>query len=68
VTLEEIQKRVEEIRAVADDDESAHVLEDRLRRDVLSAIAEGFYDDAGARQAAAAVLSTKEIRFARWCA
>ncbi len=53
------------IRAIADDDESAHGEEDELRARVLQAIADGATDPAAL---AAEVLKTRDIEFSRWCA
>jgi hypothetical protein len=63
LTLAEIRKRVEEIRQEAGDDERAHLSEDQLRRDVLSAIADGRCEKP--REAAAIALETESIDFAR---
>ena len=65
ITFAEIYRRLEEIEAIRHDDESAHALEDRLRDDVLAAIAEGA-DHAG--DLAALVRTSHAIHFARWCA
>ena len=66
MSLDENQKRIDQLREIAGDDEAAHSEEDDLRRDVLRAIADGECDDPAA--AARLVLTTSEIRFARWCA
>lgn len=68
MTLDEVKKRVAAIAAaaVADDDESAHSMEDELHQDVLNAIAECQCEDP--HKVAAEALKTKEIDFARWCA
>lgn len=66
MTVDEINKRVEEIRANSGDDESAHSYEDSLHQDVLAAIAEGRREDAAA--CAKAALATIGIKFGRWCA
>ena len=65
MTLEEIKKRIDEIKSVADDDERAHALEDQLHRDVLFAIA-GCAQNAN--DLAMAALRTLYIEFNRWCA
>jgi CHASE3 domain sensor protein len=65
MTIEELAERIEEIRDLAGDDEVAHSSEDRLRHDVLVAIAAGCDN---ARELAALVLTTSDIEFARWCA
>ena len=65
MTVDEVKARVEQIRALRWDDESAHGAEDTLREEVLVRIAEGADDPAGL---ARAVLATGEIEFARWCA
>ena len=61
-----VAERVEKIRAMACDDETAHSAEDTLHQDVLSAIAEGRC--ANPQSCARAALKTLEINFARWCA
>jgi hypothetical protein len=66
LTVAEVERRVEDIRAMAGDDESAHGAEDSLHSDVLAAIANGVCDDSAA--CAKAALATHDIEFARWCA
>lgn len=66
MTVEEIERRVEAIRDSAGDDEVAHGMEDRLRHDVLEAIANRKCDDPA--ECAGAVLRTTDIDFQRWCA
>jgi regulator of protease activity HflC (stomatin/prohibitin superfamily) len=66
VTVEEIQKRLDYIRKIRGDDETAHTVEDELRADVLRAIAEGRCEDPAA--CAAEALKSADIQFARWCA
>jgi hypothetical protein len=66
MNLEEIRKRIDDIKAMAADDQLAHEAEDGLWRDVLQTIADGACDDPTA--AARLVLTTSEIDFARWCA
>lgn len=63
---DDVKARVEQIRKIADDDEAAHSNEDRLRHDVLQAIADGTAVDPIA--CAKAALLTSEIEFCRWCA
>lgn len=65
LTVADVEKRVAKIRAMSDDDESAHGMEDGLRGDVLRAIAKGASNP---HLLAAAALKTDEIDFARWCA
>lgn len=66
ITPEDVQERIEQIRAVARDDETAHSNEDELHQGVLRAIAEGRAEDA--RLCAFIALSTREIEFCRRCA
>jgi hypothetical protein len=68
VDVAEVRRRVDEIRASADDDEGAHSMEDALHADVLAAIAVGDLRDVEAIQCAAIALTTDTIEFARWCA
>lgn len=64
-----IEDAVDAIRESADDDEHAHGLEDRLRRDFIKSLADGAYGASVDLQVAARlVLSTDEIDFDRWCA
>lgn len=65
ITVEEARARVEAIRAIAGDDESAHAAEDALRHEVLQAIMNGADN---ARALAAVACSTEAIQFCRWCA
>lgn len=64
ITLEEIHKEVQRIRAISGDDEAAHVAEDTLHLDVLRYYAEGGTDPAFAKEA----MKTAKIKFSRWCA
>ncbi len=69
MTIEEAIERVAEIRRIAGDDESAHSMEDELRRAVLDTIANGprlTHDEI--RELAKVALSTGAIDFERWCA
>lgn len=62
--INEIRKRIKNISNISGDDEAAHSLEDRLRHDVLKAIADGAEN---AKELAIEALKTSEINFARWC-
>lgn len=68
MTTKEARDAVEALRSLSGDDEVAHVHEDRLRADVLRAIASGEVVGDAARDLAAIALSTDDIEFARWCA
>lgn len=65
MTVDDVKQRIEEIKALASDDEVAHSKEDSLRHAVLKAIAAGAPNAAGL---ASAVLLTSEIDFRRWYA
>jgi hypothetical protein len=65
MTLDDVKRRVEEIRAIAGDDERAHSYEDQLRHDVLFEIEQGAEN---AQDLAHEVLKTSAIEFNRWCA
>jgi hypothetical protein len=65
IYIDEIEGRIEEIRAVARDYERAHSMEDDLFRDVLAAIADG---QQSARKLAIEVLKSREIEFPRYSA
>ena len=66
MTLDDVRKRVDEIRRVSWDDEVAHSREGDLHIDVLRAIADGAAEDPKAM--AKLALETCDIDFARWCA
>lgn len=61
MTVDEVRRRVAEIREKAWDDEVAHGMEDNLWRDVLRAIATE-------KVAGAEASATEDIDFSRWCA
>jgi hypothetical protein len=68
MTVQEVEEGLESIRATMreyDDDEAAHSAEDRLREQVLEAVA---YGAPNAKELAEAVLKSSEIDFSRWCA
>ena len=66
MTETEVLERVERIRALAEDEQLAHEAEDRLRCEVLHAIAFGSCDDP--RACARAALTTADNEFQRWYA
>lgn len=65
MTIAEITQALDEIERSRDDDETAHVLQDRLYGRVLQAIADGARRPAAL---AAEALKAREIQFARWYA
>ena len=67
MTVERAKEEVERIRAMANDDESAHATEDWLRGEVLKTIASGVGEET-AHELARIALLTEDIEFARWCA
>lgn len=67
MTIEEIKKRIEEIKAKAEEDyEVAHVLEDELYKHFIAYVAQD--KDADIAEKAALVLTTGELDFTRWYA
>jgi hypothetical protein len=66
MTLDDIKHRVEGIRMMARDFESAHAHEDQLHQEVLRSIAAGECEDP--KGCASAALSTLNINFMRACA
>ena len=62
--LNEIQSKIDEIAIASDDPEKFHVLEDNLRNDFIKYIAKR-KDLIGKK--AQLVLSTDDIKCARWC-
>lgn len=67
MTLDDINERLDAIRAVVRDYETAHALEDSLHQDVLRAIADGTIK-VMYREAAALALTSGDIKFPRYCA
>ena len=65
MTVNTARKRLKAIRTEAWDDEAAHCHEDQLREDVLEAIVDGSPDY---KALARIALSTRKIKFTRWCA
>lgn len=71
MTIAEIERRILAIRSLAydrDDDEKAHAREDDLRRDFLRWLIQEPQPVELVQQMAKLVLSTDDIKFARWCA
>jgi hypothetical protein len=66
VTVDDIKKKVANIRIMAYDFEAAHSYEDDLHQEVLRSIADGECEDP--KGCATAALSTLDIRFMRSCA
>lgn len=66
MTVKYIEKQVQFIASIAGDDEAAHGMEDSLYAEVFQAIAEGRCS--APADCARAVLETKKLDFARWCA
>lgn len=66
MTIEDIQKRLEEIRVRASDPERAHSLQDALYRDFVKNLSESA--DWYLSERAKMVLTVEEIEFERWCA
>jgi hypothetical protein len=66
MTLNEIKARLEDIRAIDDDNETAHRKEDQLYIDVLKFIASGACRDAPGY--AYAALAAEKLKYVRWYA
>ena len=62
-TKEELNKRLEEIKQIASNDEKAHYKQDMLLRDVLVGIANGADN---AQSLAGRALEVFNISFSRW--
>lgn len=65
MTNEEAVKRVNEIKRIKDDDESAHAMEDELYADFIKDISK---QNSETGKIAKTILKTKRISFARWYA
>jgi hypothetical protein len=70
MTIAEARARVDEIRAIAEDDEAAHSKEDDLHVAALRQVAEArtAWERDNAALVASIALETVAIKFARWCA
>ena len=70
MTYKEVQRRVAEIYfegVTKSDDESGHILEDKLREDFIKYILEDS-KEAKYKILAKLILSTNQFDFSRWCA
>jgi hypothetical protein len=65
MTIDEVIQRIQAIKDNEDNYEVAHSLEDRLREDILKAIANGVDN---AQELAQLALTTSDLDFSRWCA
>ena len=63
MTIEEIKRRVKEIKQLSEDNEYAHIKEDRLWENVLQAIAD---KSENPHELAKEALETSKISFTRW--
>lgn len=63
--LEQVKKRIQDIKDCSEDFEGAHSMEDSLHQDVLEHIANG---GDNAQELALEALKTTQIQFARYCA
>lgn len=68
LTVEDVKRRVEEIRQMSGDYEAAHAAEDHLHQEVLGAIAGGARDGRLAQELAGEALKSTLIDFPRYCA
>jgi hypothetical protein len=65
MSADDVRARLAEICGCDDDNETAHILEDALHRDVLLAIAEGAENG---KELAKLALKSRDIDFSRWYA
>lgn len=65
--IEEIKKRVAQIKRMKADDEAAHSAEDQLRADFIAYVA-SLEMLPSLSEKAKLVMTTEKINFARWCA
>lgn len=66
MTNEYLQKRIQEIKDIKDDDEAAHSWEDDLYEDFIRYVSENGPQELAEK--AKIILKTKEIKFSRWYA
>jgi len=65
--IQEIKKRIKAIEKVKDDDEHAHILEDRLYYKFVAAIIKGKYNSIDQiREIAQEIRKVRKIDFDRW--
>jgi len=67
LTVEDVNKRVQEVADNTGDPEVAHSMEDALLWEVLEEISEGKHP-LNAAEIAQAALKTRKMGFPRWCA
>ena len=67
MSIEDIKARIDDIREVAGDDEAAHSREDELYADFIAFVAKEPMSW-GLADKAKLVLSTRDLKFERWCA
>lgn len=63
--VNEVKERIEGIKEVVYDDETAHILEDNLYHDFVEYVAQ---EKGKAARIARLILTTDKIEFCRWCA
>lgn len=66
MTNEYLEKRIQEIEDIKDDDEMAHSAEDSLYEDFIRYVSENGPQELAEK--AKIILKTNEIKFSRWCA
>ena len=68
MTEQEALSAIEMIKRMAADDEMAHRREDDLREEFIRSVEDGSLRGKKARKIAKIILSSNDIKFARWCA
>lgn len=66
MTIDDVKRALEGIKALALDDESAHAAEDGLHQEVLAAIADGTAENP--QEMARLALTSLDTNYGRWCA
>jgi hypothetical protein len=67
MTIKDVQERIAQIKDIANDDESAHSMEDSLYRAFVAHVSKKS-KNSEIKRMARAILRTKKISFYRWTA
>jgi len=68
ITIEDLNKDIESLKRMCDDDEAAHGFEDAIRGRILESFSKYDYTPQEIKDISNLALSTSDLDFARWCA
>lgn len=66
--IDEIEKKIQEIKNCTSDPEKAHSLEDDLYHEFIRELSKGVVEYNSILEKAKMILSTEKLEFPRWCA